>query len=326
MDYVNSIDNVMDLMNVFQNRFTGEVDQANFKYLEDLWPASSEAYFMDTVYNDGVYGLQVEGTHDGQYYGDENGDGTIDSYEAGKYTYQNQKQNTWKLNEYGRPVSEGDAGYNPADFSYDRTVTQTVGRYNNRQYGHRDGTYQIASVNTGGTRYVIQENYYTSPLLFDMDGDGVTEASDGKWMPHPYANSKLVEFDIDGDGFIDLSEWVGPNDGLLIVYDGQKDVSANDLFGNAGGFATGYEKLSLLDANSDKKIDGDELATLSIWQDKNGNAKVDTGEVSKVQDLGITMISLAYDRTILVSHFVQNGEKKRVVDWYPSMFVVKKTR
>jgi hypothetical protein len=292
---------MVSLMQAFGGAFSGtgsaSVAQADFQYLQDLWPQSAEAYMMNTAYNNGQY--------------------TINNSETGE------NQGSWVLNEYGMPASDGE--YDPAEFQNVTTTTVVAGRYNNRQWGYQDGTYDIASITTNGTRYVIQENFYTSPLVLDMDNDGSIQASNGKWLPHKYEGCKMAEFDMRGDDFIEITEWAGPDDGLLIVYNNQKDVNANDLFGNAGGFANGYEKLSLLDANGDKQISGDELQTLSVWQDKNGNAKAERSEVTPVQDLGITSISVRYDND-LVSYFIQNGEKKKLFDWYPCMYVVKKTR
>jgi len=199
--------------------------------------------------------------------------------------------------------------------------------YNNRNYGYRfaEGVpYNTVSVTVGNRKYQLYDQFYESPLVLDLNGDGKLEASKGEWLPHKYENAKLVEFDIDGDQFVELTEWVGPNDGLLLVgYEKGKDINANHLFGEAGGYKNGYEKLSLFDTNGDKQISGDELKTLSVWQDQNGNGKVDDGEVVAVTELGITSISLTHEQ--LVSSFVQKGETRKLWDWYPTYFRLKKT-
>jgi len=198
--------------------------------------------------------------------------------------------------------------------------------YNNRNYGRRfsDGVpYDTVSVTVGGRKYQLYDQFYTSPLVLDLDGDGKLEASKGEWLPHKYDNSKLVEFDIDGDQFLELTEWVGANDGILLVgYEKGKDINANHMFGEAGGYKNGFEKLSLFDTNGDKKISGDELKTLSVWQDRNNNAKVDDGEVTAITDLGITELSLTNEQ--LASSFVMKGENRKMWDWYPTYFRIKK--
>lgn len=223
----------------------------------------------------------------------------------------------YNVNEYGAIVDEsmGAVGY---------TYTMIDGIYNNRQYGFRDGYYNTASIQVGDRKYQLVDKFFTSPIVLDLDGDGKLEASKGEWLPHNYQATKLAEFDIDGDEFLDLTEWVGPNDGLLMVYNKEKEVNGNAFFGFAGGFTHGFEKLSLLDTNNDKVISGDELKTLSVWQDKNGNAKIDDGEVTAVVALGITSISVNHDS--LVSSFVQNGATKKSWDWHPCVFGLKRVK
>jgi len=201
------------------------------------------------------------------------------------------------------------------------------GRFNNRSFGYRlsDGTHPSIEVTIGNSRYRLHDTVFTSPLVLDMDGDGKLEASNGEWLPHDYNNSRVVEFDIDGDNFVDITEWVGPNDGLLVanVKEGAK-INANSLFGEAGGFLDGFEKLTLLDADGNRVISGAELDTLSVWQDKNSNAQIDAGELSSVADLGITEIRTTHDK--YVSSFVRNGEEVTMWDWYPAYFSVKKQK
>jgi hypothetical protein len=194
--------------------------------------------------------------------------------------------------------------------------------YNNRSFGFRNGSFTSIKVTIGSRRYRLYDRFYTSPIVLDMDGDGKLQASNGKWLPHPYRGARMTEFDINGDGFLELSEWVGPEDGLLLVYDGG-EVNANHLFGEAGGYLHGYEKLSLLDANEDGQLTANELKTLSVWQDRNSNGKVDEGEITSVNDLGITSISLQHDRN-LVSSFVMQGENRTMWDWYPVVMFVKR--
>lgn len=292
--------NLVSLVNAFQNRYSHDsVAQTDFQFLQDLWPQSAEVYMMNTAYNNGDY-----------YITDANDP--------------NARRDNVVIDEYGMPM--GDGSYDPTQFDVGGNTTNLVtASYNNRQWGYVNGTFNTVSITTNGRKYTLQEHFYTSPLVLDMDGDDAIQASNGKWLPHRYTRAKMAEFDISGDGFVDITEWVGPTDGLLLVYKEGQEVSANELFGNAGGFDHGYEKLSLFDKNGDRQISGEELSTLSVWQDSNGNAKVDKGEVASVQSLGITMISLQYDDN-LVSQFVQNGKTKKVYDWYPSVFAVKKRK
>ncbi|BBM82427.1 hypothetical protein [Candidatus Uabimicrobium amorphum] len=166
--------------------------------------------------------------------------------------------------------------------------------------------------------------HYATPLVLDMDGDKKLQASGGKWLPHRFdPKSKTATFDINGDHFAEFMEWVGPNDGLLVRYE-KGEMNGLNLFGDAGGFKHGFEKLSVLDKNNDKAISGEELKGLSVWQDKNGNAKVDKGEIKSVQSLKITSISVKH--RMFSSSFVQDGKTKSMWDWHPAIQIIKRIR
>jgi hypothetical protein len=309
--------NLMSIIDAFQkNFFHDSVAQTDFAYLKDLWPPSAEVYAMNAAYDPKVY---------------EKGEGSKYDKQHGKYA------SSYMIDEYGLPA---DADKYKEITKNDKdngsvTVTDTTeyfndggySTYNNRRWGYNysNTTNVTIKITTNGRTYNLQESVFTSPLILDLDNDGAIGASKGVWLPHPYRGAKLVEFDMDGDGFVDLTEWVGPNDGILFVNPGTTEVDANAFFGWAGGFAHGYEKLSLLDENGDRAISGDELKTLSVWQDSNGNAQIDEGEAKTLAEMGITSISLNFDND-LVSYYEQNGERIMMVDWHPSVFVVRKTR
>ena len=302
----NGVLSIMSIVETFQQRFAHDaVAQLDFQYMKDMWQPGAEVYGMNAAYDPSVY--------------DDAGNLNIwRNKQAGQY------QSSYVIDSDGAP-SDPEAYQDDFDQASTLPSVNTL-TANNRSWGYRynNGSNKTISVTLGKNTYSLQESVYTSPLVLDLDNDGEIEASGGYWLPHTYRDSRLAEFDMDGDGFIDLCEWVGPNDGILLTYDGGY-VDANNFFGWAGGFAHGFEKLSLLDENGDGQIAGEELDTLSVWQDLNVNAQVDEGEISSVADMGISMISLRHDSD-LVSSFVQNGESKRVVDWHPCVFTVRRTR
>lgn len=203
--------------------------------------------------------------------------------------------------------------------------TSTLGNFNNRTYGYSNGAFPIVDFVIGNKKYRLQDTTFTSPIVFDMDGDDELEASNGKWLPHQYKNdSRLVEFDIDGDHFVDLTEWVGPNDGILLASKPGKNAHVKNMFGNYGGFVDGYEKLSLLDKNDDKVLTKEELKGMCVWQDKNLNAKIDSGEVKSLKELNITAINITHDE--FVSSFIRGEEEFKMWDWHPTYFQVKKQK
>lgn len=216
------------------------------------------------------------------------------------------------------------------NFYAGRNTTAGTGDLHNESFAGgtwatSDLTSEIIISTSSGNSYTIAAYDTTTPIVLDMDGDGKLEASHGEWLPHNLRkDAKLVSFDINGDGFDEVVEWIGPNDGLLVTCTPGEKISGKNLFGFALGFTDGFEQLSILDSNQDRKLTGDELRTLSVWQDKNGNALVDAGEVQSVIELGITEINLAHSN--LMSSFLQNGKNRVMWDWHPVLMMVKKQK
>lgn len=157
-----------------------------------------------------------------------------------------------------------------------------------------------------------------SPLVFDLDGDGVE-------LLHV---DNGVYWDIDVDDFAEQSGWVAADDGLLAL-----DINGNGVIDNhAELFGTmdvdGFAMLSVLDSNADGVItaaDAD-FADLLIWQDVNGDGVSQDTELQSLSAWGITSIDLAatdVDYTIAgnqithASTFTMNGQSHEVVDaWF----------
>lgn len=307
--------NIRKMVSSMQSKYYYDAQlQEDLNWFLKVWPAGSEVDITTFKAN----GQTISG---GDYGTANYGSGSEIKVVNANYT----------VNEYGQPTSDE----LPSVLSNYGLVDQV---YCDRQYGYNPSTktgygftgsayhhiFSTVSIQVGDRKYQLYDALAISPIVLDLDGDGNLEASKGEYLPHPYNGSRLVEFDINGDDFLELTEWVGPTDGLLMQYNNEKDLNANYFFGEAGGFSDGYEKLSLLDANNDKLLSGDELKTLSVWQDANSNAKIDTGELSSVATLGITSISLNHED--LIASFTQNGVSKKMWDWYPVAFRVKRTR
>jgi hypothetical protein len=182
------------------------------------------------------------------------------------------------------------------------------------------------TITTSARKYVIYAYDTTTPIVLDMDGDGKLEASKGNYLPHDLCipMEEMVAFDINGDNFEELVEWIGPNDGLLVLPVQGEEVSGKHLFGSAKGFQNGFQCLSTLDANNDDVISGEELAGLCVWQDANRNGKVDAGEMNSVQSLGITKLNVKAIE--LTATFERNGKYYMMWDWCPSVIMVKKAK
>lgn len=191
---------------------------------------------------------------------------------------------------------------------------------------HTDINTTTTATTTTDTTYTVTGELYSSPIILDLVGSGTIEASQGHWQPHPnsfYPKSRRL-FDFFGNGFPVAMEWVGPNDGLLVQPKADGTVDGSCLFGNATGYTHGYEHLATLDTNLDGKVAGKELAGLSVWQDKNTNAKCEPGELRSVKELKITEFNLRHKD--FKSSYVMNGKTQAMFDWWPTMFEIKKNK
>ena len=139
------------------------------------------------------------------------------------------------------------------------------------------------------------------PIVIDLDGDGIELISQ---------DESFVLFDWDDDGFAERTAWVDAEDGLL-MYDENDDGQITtareiafaqwteeddtDLEGLAATFDSNNDgKLNQLDAEFDK---------FKIWQDVNGNGKIDGGEVQTLAYWGITEIDLTYSNEESTAYF-----------------------
>ena len=135
---------------------------------------------------------------------------------------------------------------------------------------------------------------YDSPLVLDLDGDGV----------ETLGKSSGVQFDLDADGFAELSGWAGADDGLLV-----RDINGNgqidngrELFGNytqlnnGDSAANGFAALADLDSNGDGAVDANDDAfdQLRVWQDANSDGVVQEGELLGLGEAGVGAIQTGY--------------------------------
>ncbi|MBI5200358.1 MAG: hypothetical protein HY925_02125, partial [Elusimicrobia bacterium] len=122
------------------------------------------------------------------------------------------------------------------------------------------------SLNFNGIDYDVVGFVSVSPIILDLDLNGMPDGDKGQWLPHParFNKSRSVLFDINADGFPDVTEWIGPGDGILVApVKKAQGVKGENLFGNPIGFMDGYQKLGMrFDKDQDGRISGDELSGL----------------------------------------------------------------
>ncbi|NQY79366.1 MAG: hypothetical protein HRT47_03530 [Candidatus Caenarcaniphilales bacterium] len=152
-----------------------------------------------------------------------------------------------------------------------------------------------AKITVNGQQYnVVDVNARrSSPIILDMDGDGIelTSAENG------------VNFDINADGTTDRTAWTQSGQGfddafLTLDRNGNGQIDdGTELFGDQNGAANGYEELAKFDSNQDGQINAqdDIYDELTVWADMDGDGKVDDGEMKGLEEAGITSISTNYD-------------------------------
>ena len=134
----------------------------------------------------------------------------------------------------------------------------------------------------------------TSPLIVDLDGDGI-ETSD------IYGN---VYFDHDNNGFAEKTGWVGKDDGLLVrdingngqIDNGTELFGNNSVLSNGQKAANGFEALKDLDSNKDSVFNSLDATwnEIKIWKDTNQNGFVENGELLSMEEANIKEINLNY--------------------------------
>jgi hypothetical protein len=190
--------------------------------------------------------------------------------------------------------------------------------FNNRNYGMMAMARPAAGLERGEAVYEPLLAIYTSPLLLDLNGDGKPGVEGGRWEPHAGFDIEVARaavFDVNGDGFEELTEWVDGTDGLLS--ESKAPRSGLDLFGTAGGWKDGFRKLAARDADRDGRIAGEELAGLFVWTDADRDAVAGEKEVVALEVLGVAEIVLPGDAAI-GSFSLEGGGSGTVWDWWPT--------
>jgi len=188
---------------------------------------------------------------------------------------------------------------------------------------------KIATLN-----YMVNAVVMQSPIVLDINGDGKLDTYNNHYLPVQYINNyknlRIIEFDISNIGYKMLVEHIGPNDGYLVKPENVEltlktgKIEAVEMFGTAGGFSDGFQKLSLLDKNKDNKLTQEELKGLYVFVDKNINFKVDKGELKTLSELGITEIGVNHNN--YESYYIRNGKEYKMWDFWPITLDVRKVR
>lgn len=172
------------------------------------------------------------------------------------------------------------------DFEADRMLARL------KYYGERLGI----SVDYDPIENMVQLGV-ASPIVLDLGGDGVETTS--------YL-ARNVTFDLDGDGVVDQTAWISPNDGFLAI-----DLNGNGVVDGGGELfgglerGDGFSKLATYDSDGDGAItiDDDGYENLRVWRDVNSDGVSVSSEMSLLSDLEINSIDLAYESMSVYQNF-----------------------
>jgi Ca2+-binding RTX toxin-like protein len=158
----------------------------------------------------------------------------------------------------------------------------------------------IQSVDSAGLwsdplKFVVNEfGARLGPVVLDLDGDGVETVG---WA------QSATRFDMDGDGVRDLTGWVGPHDGLLVLdrnRNGTIDSGAEISFTmDIEGAHSDLEGLAAYDSNGDRRLDANDarFGEFQVWRDANRDGISQAGELLTLQQAGVASINLDARRT-----------------------------
>ena len=173
---------------------------------------------------------------------------------------------------------------------------------------------------------------YASPIVLDFENALSPDQIANAASPHLYSfdESHTAIFDMNGDGYKDLTEWLAPGLGLLVfpswpgAVTGEPGswtwvgpISGQDLIGTVGGYRNGFERLRAFDQNADSRVEGGELAGLFIWTDTNGDAVPDAGELAKPDELDVA--ELVIPESGIEGSFTRTDMTTgNMWDWWPT--------
>lgn len=140
--------------------------------------------------------------------------------------------------------------------------------------------------------YKASQPYF--PIVLDLDGDGLELVS---------RLESDVYIDVDGDGILDRTGWVAPDDGLLALDrngDGiVTDVGEISFAQDVSGAVSDLEGLRAFDTDSDGFIDADDerFEDFRVWRDLNQDGISQTEELQTLTQAGIAFVNLMLNLT-----------------------------
>lgn len=154
----------------------------------------------------------------------------------------------------------------------------------------------------------------TSPLVIDFEGTGIEITSPDQG----------AVFALEDPAIKSRYSWVKSKRAYFVTYDKNENGtidSIDELFGNntmgpdSAKSKNGFEALKKFDSNGDGRIDQRDaiFEKLFLWQDANGNGISESGELTPIGQMGVTLIDLDYVNEDERHDFYGNYSRQRSV-------------
>jgi hypothetical protein len=163
-------------------------------------------------------------------------------------------------------------------------------------------TVQFSALREGaGYKSVPQTSLVAvTPLALDLNGDGL----------HSISAVAGVVFDVNADGQSEQVGWLSTTDAWLaldrngngFIDDGSELFGSGTTLPDGSKALDGFAALRVVDSNQDGVVDSNDtdFAGLSVWVDRNTNAKTDPGELQSLTQANIQSLSLAARPTAII--------------------------
>jgi hypothetical protein len=162
---------------------------------------------------------------------------------------------------------------------------------------------------------------YGEPITLDTTNTGKITTAKNEWLSHPAFYSEFAsKFDFTGDGIANNCEWLSDNPDALLCMPVKGQINGvTELFGNLGGYANGFDKLSVLcDKDGNGIVEGNELEGLMLWVDSNRNGVADMGELKTLDSYGITKFYTDHENFV-GKYETSDGQTHTMWAWFPSL-------
>jgi len=226
-------------------------------------------------------------------------------------------------------IAWGDNNYRERTDTFTRSEDNIIGVSSSSEvsYAMVDGVLRqvvnnVVTITRQITNYTSTSTGSGEPITLDTTNTGKITTARHEWLRHSPAfyPEFASKFDFTGDGIPDNCEWVSDNPDALLCMPVKGQINGvTELFGDLGGYANGFDKLSVLcDKDSNGIVEGEELNGLMLWVDSNRNGIADAGELKTLESYGITKFYTEH-KNFVGKYETSDGQTHTMWAWFPSL-------